>query len=119
MPSAVSWALFGVPLIAVIVSWIGLCTAWHTEDHKFSRVSGLILSTAAALLACGALAYVQSGGKIAPFDYRVEFVGLLLSLAATVVGLIAAFRFPRWFSALASGASLCMLILFFLAASTY
>jgi hypothetical protein len=119
MPFAVSWILFGVPLIAVVVSWAGLCAAWRTEGHRISKASALILPTAAALLACGALAYVGLGKKIAPFDYRVEFVGFLLSLSGTVVGLIVALRFPRWFSALASGTSLWMLIVFFLAASTY
>ena len=119
MPFAVFWILFGVPLIAVVVSWVGLCTAWPVEGHRISKISALILPTAAAFLACGALAYVQSGGKIATFDYRVEFVGLLFSLSGTVVGLIVAFRFPRWFSALASGASLWMMVLFFFAASTY
>ncbi|MGA8503464.1 MAG: hypothetical protein WB683_18065 [Candidatus Sulfotelmatobacter sp.] len=119
MPFALSWILFGMPLIALIVSWVGLCAAWPTEGHRISKVSALILPTAAALLACGALAYVRSGGKIAPFDYRVEFVGLLFSLSGTVIGLIAALRFPRWFSTLASGTSLWMLVLFFLAASTY
>jgi hypothetical protein len=119
MPFVVSWVLFGVPLIAVVVSWVGLCAAWRTEGHKISKVSALILPTAAALLACGALAYVRLGGEIAPFDYRVEFVGLLFSLSGTVVGLIVALRFPRWFSALASSTSFWMLVLFFLAASTY
>jgi hypothetical protein len=119
MSFAVSWILFGVPLIGIVISWAGLCVAWSSEGHKLSRVAALILPTAAALLACGALVYVQLGGKIAPFDYRVEFVGLLFSLSGTVVGLIVALRFPRWFSALASGTSLWMLVLFFLAASTY
>jgi hypothetical protein len=119
MPFAVSWILFGMPLIAVVVSWVGPCAAWSTEGHRISKVSALILPITAVLLACGTLAYMQSGGKIGPFDYRVEFVGLLLSLSGTVVGLIVAFRSQRWFSVLASGTSLWILVLFFLAASTY
>ena len=119
MSFALSWILFGVPLIGVVASWAGLCTAWPSEGHGISRIAALTLPTAAALLVCSALVYVHSGGKIAPFDYRVEFVGLLLSCAGTVVGLIVALRFPRWFSALASGSSLWMSVVFFLAASTY
>jgi hypothetical protein len=119
MPFAVPWILFGVPLIAIAVSWAGLRVAWPSEGHKLLKVSAQILPTVAALLALCALAYVQSGGKVAPFNYRVEFVGFLLSLSGTVVGVIVVLRFPCWFSALASSASLWMTVLFFLAASTY
>jgi uncharacterized membrane protein YidH (DUF202 family) len=118
MRFAIAWILFGMPLAAVVFSWIGLCAHWNTEHHRFTRVSGILLPTAAALLACGALAYVQLVRPIASRDYRVEGWGLVLSFLGSILG-FATLRFPRWFSSLALGASAWMFVLFFLAASTY
>jgi hypothetical protein len=118
MPFAVSWILFTVPLVAAVVAWVGLCQHWRTEHHRFLRISSLLLAMAAPLLACTALAYVQFVRPIASRDYRVEAWGLLISLAGTVLGSIT-LRSPRWFSSLALGVSAWMLVIFFLAGSTY
>jgi hypothetical protein len=54
-------------------------SAWSAEHHRFTKVSVISLATAATLLACSALAYVQFVRPIAAFDYRVGACGLLLS----------------------------------------
>lgn len=118
MRFSVGWILFIVPLAAAMFAWKGLCQHWGTEHHRFTRISVILLATAAALLACGALAYVQFVRPLPTLDYRVEFYGFMLSLAGTIFGLVT-LRFPRWFSSLALGISLWMLVLFFLAGSTY
>lgn len=118
MRFVVAWILFVTPLAAVVFAWAGLCAHWSTERHRVSKVAAILLPTAAALLACGALAYVQLVRPIASRDYSVEEWGSLLSLSGTILGLVVALRFPRWFSSLALGASAWMFVLFFLAAST-
>jgi hypothetical protein len=118
MRFAVAWILFSVPLATAVFAGVGLCQHWSTEHHRFTKVSAILLATAATLLACGALAYVQFVRPIAAFDYRVEAWGLLLSFLGTILGLVT-LRFPRWFSSLALGVSAWMLVLFFLAGSTY
>jgi hypothetical protein len=118
MRFVIAWLLFGIPLAAVVFAWIGLCTNWSAEKHRFTKVSAILLPMAAALLACCVLAYVQFVRPIAAIDYRVGAWGLLLSLLGTTLGLVA-LRFPRWFSSLAFGASAWMCVLFLLAASIY
>jgi hypothetical protein len=104
--------------VAAVFAWAGLCKHWSDEHHRFTKVLAIVLATAAPLLACGALAYVQFVRPLPAFDYRVEAWGGLLSLLGTILGLVT-LRFPRWFSSLALGVSAWMLVLFFLAASTY
>jgi hypothetical protein len=118
MRFAVAWILFIVPLAAVVFAWIGLCKHWSAEHHRFSKVSAIALATAAPLLACCALAYVQFVRPLPAFDYRVEAWGLLISFLGTLLGLVT-LRFHRWFSSLALGVSAWMLVLFFLMGSTY
>jgi hypothetical protein len=118
MRSAVAWILVSVPLAAVAFAWIGLCKHWSAEDHRFAKASAILLATATPLLACGALGYVQFVRPLPAFDYRVEAWGLLLSFSGTIFGLVT-LRFPRWFSSLALGISSWMVVLFFLAGSTY
>jgi hypothetical protein len=86
--------LFGVPLATAVFAGAGLYQHWSTEHHRFTKVSAILLATAATLL------------------------GLLLSFLGTILGLVT-LRFPRWFSSLALGVSAWMLVLFFLAGSTY
>jgi hypothetical protein len=119
MPFVVWWALFCVPLIFVIVSWVALFAHWSSEGQRILKSLAILFPTAATLLACGALLYVQLGGKVG-FGGGIEvyFVGLLLALTGTVLGFVVTARFRRWFSALALGASMWMSFLFFLMAST-
>jgi hypothetical protein len=118
MRFAVAWILFVVPLAAAVFAWIGLCEHWRAEHHRFTKLSAIVLATAAPLLACSALAYVQLVRPLPAFDYRVEAWGLLLSFLGTLSGLVT-LRFPHWFSSLALGVSTWMLVLFFLMGSTY
>ncbi len=118
MGFAISWVLFTAPLAASILAWVGLVTHWNTERRHTPIVLVLSFSTAAALLACAALAYVQFVRSIPSRDYRVEAWGLLLSLTGTILGLVT-IRTPRWFSTLALATSAWLLLLFFLAAATY
>jgi hypothetical protein len=116
---AVAWILFLIPLAAVVFAWIGLCWHWNTECHRAVKVAAVLLPTLAALLACGGLAYVELVGSIESRNYSVEEWGSLLSLLGTILGLIVALRFRKWFFWLASAASAWMLVPFLLAASTY
>jgi hypothetical protein len=119
MSFAVWWALFGIPLTVVVVSWVALFAHWSSEGQRILKALAILFPTAATLVACGALAYVQMGGKVG-FGGGIEvyFFGLLLALAGTALGFIVTVRFRRWFSALALGASTWMSFLFFLMAST-
>jgi hypothetical protein len=118
MPFAVWWVLFGLPMAGSVFACIGLYVNWGTEQHRFTKISTILLALAAASLACGALAYVQFVRPIPQRDYRVESRGVLVSLSGTIVGLVT-LRFRRWFCSLALGVSAWMLVLFFLAALTY
>ena len=118
MSFVVWWVLFGMPLIAVVTAWLGLFASWTAEPQSFLMASGIAFPTASTLLACGALAYVQLGGRFGFRDYRIEAWGLLLALVGVAMGLAVALLFQRWFSALAMGASVWMSALFFLMAST-
>lgn len=118
MRFAVAWIFLIVPLAAAVFAWIGLCEHWSAERHRFTKVSAIVLATAAALLACSALAYVQFVRPLPTLDYRVEAWGFLLSLLGTILGFVA-LRSPRWFSSLALAVSAWMLVLFFLEGLTY
>jgi hypothetical protein len=118
MRFAIVWILYVVPLSAALVAWIGLRKHWSAENHRFSKVSAISFATAAPLLACSALAYVQFVKPFPAFDYRVEAWGLLVSFIGTILGLVT-LRFHCWFSSLALGVSAWMLVLFFLMGSTY
>ena len=115
---AVWWILFGVPLAAAVLSWVGLYKSWKVEHHRLAKVLAVLLATAAASLACGSLAFEQFVRPILSRDYRVEGWGVLTSLSGVIAGLVNA-RFPRWFTGLALVVSAWMLVLFFLMASTY
>jgi hypothetical protein len=118
VPFWVWWILFGAPLTAAAISWLGLCRHWNVERHRLPKLLAVLLATAATLLACGSLAYVQFVGPISARDYRVEGWGLLISFSGVISGLVNA-RFPRWFSGLALLVSTWMFVLFVLMASTY
>src|SRR5260370_30154317 len=120
MPFAVWWGFFGVPLVVVVVSWVALFARWSSEGQRILKALAILFPTAATLVACGALVYVQLGGRVG-FGGGIEvyFVGLLLALTGTVLGFVVTVRCRRWFSALALGASTCMSFLFFLMASTH
>jgi hypothetical protein len=118
MKLAIAWVLFGIPLGAAIFAGVGLWKNWNTEHRHVSKVSAVLFPMAATLLACGATAYVQFVRPLLAFDYRVESLGLLLSFAGTISGLVT-LRFPRWFSTLALSVSAWMLVWFFLLGSTY
>jgi hypothetical protein len=118
MKLGVAWILFGVPLGLTIVAGIGFCRNWRTEHHRFSKLSAIVSAILATLLACAATAYVQLIRPLPAFDFRVEAWGTLLSLLGAILGL-ASLRFPRWFSALATGVSAWMLAWFLILGSTF
>jgi hypothetical protein len=96
---------------------VGFCQHRSAEHHRFTKVSVILLATAATPLACGALAYLVFVRPIAAFDCRVKACGMLLSFLGTLLGFVT-LPFPRWFSSLALGVSAWMLVLFCLAGST-
>src|SRR5690348_7780996 len=109
MKLSVAWLLFGVPLIAAVISGVGLYRAWKNECHRLTKISAILLAISAALLGFGATAYVQFVRPLPAFDYSVEETGLLISLVGTILGVIT-LRSPRWFSSVALGVSAWMLI---------
>jgi hypothetical protein len=117
VPLFVWWILFGAPLAAVVGTWVGLCFHWRAEQHRVTKILANLLATAAPALACGALVYMQLGGRFASQDYSVDKWGLLLSFSGIVMGSIAS-RSPAWYSWLAIGVSAWMFVLFFLSALT-
>jgi hypothetical protein len=111
MPIIVSWILFSVPLVAVVLAWVGLHSNWNAEQHRFSKVLANVPATAAPLLACAALWYVQFVRPIPAFDHTVERWGLMISFFGIVSGFIAC-RFATWFSKLSLGVSAWMFVLY-------
>ena len=118
MTFAIAWIAFGLPLGAAVFAARGLCRYWSTEHDRITKLSAILLAISATLLACGATAYVQLVKPLPAFDYSVEGLGLVLSFAGTILGLVT-LRSRRWFTLLAFGVSAWMLVLFFLLGSTY
>jgi hypothetical protein len=111
------WVLFVVPLLTMVVAWIGLLSGWRTEYNRIRIWNTVAMSfpTLATLIACGVLAYVQWGGRVDAL--RVYGEGLLISLLGVVLCFVVSLEFRRWFSALALVVSTWMLLLFGLMAS--
>jgi|SRR5450432_2928112 hypothetical protein len=117
MRFAIGWILYGAPFVATVFAWVGLGSHWRTEGGRITKTLAVLLATASALWACGALAYVEFVKEPAPRDFRIEGRGLELSLLAIIAGLVT-LRSPRWFSSLALAASAWMFVLFFLTGMT-
>jgi hypothetical protein len=82
------WALFGVPLLSMLIAWIGIVSNWRTVSGRAVRLLvsiAMIFPTAAGLLACGGLAYVEGGAKV---HDAIGFYGdiFFLSLAGFLLG---------------------------------
>jgi hypothetical protein len=113
------WLLFGVPLLTMLIAWIGLVSRWRTIKYRAMRLLvsiAMIFPTAAALLACGGLAYVQRGGIV---HDALGFYGngFLVSLTGVLLGVAVAIALRRWFSLAALAVSTWMFLLFALMAS--
>lgn len=117
MSFAIGWALFGVPLLTMVVAWIGLLSAWRTEINRIRIWITVAMSfpTLATLIACSGLAFVQWGGRVDTLKLYGE--GLLVSLLGVILCFIVSHEFRRWFSALALLVSTWMLLLFGLMAA--
>jgi hypothetical protein len=111
------WALFVVPLLTMVVAWIGLLSVWRTEEKRIRiwNTVAMFFPTLATLIASGVLAYVQSGGRVDALKVYGE--GLLISLLGVVLCFVVSLEFRRWFSTLALVVSTWMLLLFGLMAS--
>ena len=111
------WALFAVPLLTMVVAWIGLLSGWGTEDNRVRIwiTVAMFFPTLATLIACSGLAYVQWGGRVDALKVYGE--GFLVSLLGAVLCCVVSLEFRRWFSAVALLVSTWMLVLFGLMAS--
>jgi hypothetical protein len=112
------WVLFGVPLVAVIVGWVELCSRWRLETHPIRALIAMMMATAPVVLANGALMYVTCVKPIPNSDYTVERLGLLLSAGAVVAAVSSAKCVRRWVPILTGATSLFMFVLYFLMANT-
>jgi hypothetical protein len=113
------WLLFGVPLLTMLIAWVGLVWRWRTIEYRAMRLLvsiAMIFPTAAGLLACGGLAYVQRGGIV---HDALGFYGngFLVSLIGVLLGVVVAIALRRWFSLAALAVSTWMFLLFALMAS--
>ena len=64
MSPEVWWALFGLPLFVMAVAWVGLSSEWSVEVNRTLMTIAMFFPTAATLIGCCALAYVQLGGRV-------------------------------------------------------
>jgi len=113
------WVSFGVPLLAMLIAWIGLVSRWRTVKYLAIRLLvsiAMAFPTAAALLACGGLAYVQRGGIV---HDELRFLGAVffVSFAGVLLGAAVVITSRRWFSLAALAVSAWMLLLSGLAVS--
>lgn len=115
---AVWWIVFGVPLVAILTGWVGLCSRWRVEAHHFRAITAMTVTTAPVALANGALAYVSFVKSIPSNNYTVEGLGLLLSASAVGAAIFSARCTERWIPILTGSVSAFMLLLNFLMAST-
>ena len=113
------WVLFGIPVFTMLIAWIGFVSKWRTVQYWQVRLLVSIVMafpTAAALLACGGLAYVQGGGIV--HDVLGFYGdGFLVSLVGVLSGVGVAIALRRWFSLAALAVSTWMLLLFGIMAS--
>jgi hypothetical protein len=113
MSDQVWWAVFCVPLFIMAVAWLGLSSEWSMEVNRALMTVALFFPTAAALVGCGALAYVQSGGRVHSGNELVVYgFGFMFALIGAGLGFAVALKFRRWFSALGLGVSAWMLFWF-------
>lgn len=113
MSFKVWWALFGFPLLIMAVAWLGLSSKWNTEVNRILMTVAMSFPTAAALIGCGALAYVQLGGRVQSGNELVVYgFGFMFALIGAGLGFAVALKFRRWFSALGLGVSAWMLFWF-------
>jgi hypothetical protein len=110
MPFDTWWMIFGVPLLIMVIAWIGLLASWSTEKNRVLITAAMLFPTVATLIACGGLAYVQRGGKVDAL--AVYGIGFFASFPGAMIGFVVALTFKRWFSALALGVSTWMLFWF-------
>lgn len=52
MSPEVWWALFGVPLFAMAVAWVGLSSGWSEEVNRTLMTIAMFFPTAATLIGC-------------------------------------------------------------------
>src|SRR6266480_3227659 len=104
--------------MVALIACAGLARAWKTVNARIEKLLAVGSTTVVALYACAALAYVELGGPLPAFDYRIEGLGFLLAALACTAGIVS-LRSPQWFSVISLVASAWLLMLFLLAALTY
>jgi hypothetical protein len=118
MSQAAWWTLFGAPLLVMAVAWAGLSFRWRAEVNRILVTVAMSFPTAAALIGCSSLAYVQLGGRVRNGKELVVYgFGFVFALVGAALGFVVALKFRRWFSAVGLGVSAWMLFWFGLAMS--
>ncbi|HTS35351.1 MAG TPA: hypothetical protein VMH04_06750 [Candidatus Solibacter sp.] len=113
MSFAVWWAVLGAPLIIVAIAWVGLLSRWSAEADRILIALAMVFPTASATVGCGALIFVEMGGRVHNGNELVVYGnGFILALIGIALGFAVALKFKRWLSALGLGVSAWMLFWF-------
>jgi hypothetical protein len=113
MSFVIWWALFGVPLFIVAVAWVGVFSGWTADAKRILMSVAMFFPTASTLIGCGALVYVQLGGRVRSGNELVVYgFGFIFALIGAALGFVVAVMFRRWFSALGLAVSAWMLFWF-------
>jgi hypothetical protein len=108
------WILFGVPLVAILVGWVVLCSRWRLETHHLRALTAMVMATAPAVLANCSYVCVDFVRPEPSSDYTLERIGLLVSAVALVTAAPSAKCAQRWISILTGSVSAYMFVLYFL-----
>lgn len=119
MVATVSWTLFVIPSIVLVVAWCKVRSHWREGHRSIAGIACLSLASGSALLGIGALARVYFVRPISRWNYSVETLGLCLSFAAVIAGFAVREKHKSRYFGLSLAAAAWLLLLFGLAASTY
>jgi hypothetical protein len=102
----------------MVVSWVDIFRHWDADGQRILRALAAVFPTAAALVGCGALLYVEGRGSVGRgAALSVYGDGLFLALIGTTLGIVAMVNAKRWSSILGLCTSTWLLAIFGLMAS--
>jgi hypothetical protein len=112
------WILISIPAVALIVAWSKTLRRWHERPFSLAGILCLIFASASELLVFGALVRSEIAGPFASQNFRIEGLGLGLSLSGVVAGLAVRHKNQHRQFGLGLGAAGWLFFLFFVVASS-